>query len=287
MSAARAFSVKCMDIAALEGGDRILDKAAFVERVGVDRDGDVELLGDGQAAIDRGWGCPPILVQFEAAGARLDHLDERLRLRCVALAEEAEIDRQALGGLHDPREMPWPRRAGRRRRAGSRPRAAAEHCRDAAVERLLAELRADQVDVAVDAAGGDDLPFAGDDFGARPYDDIDAGLDVGIAGLTDAAEAAVANADIGFDDSPMIKDHRVGNNRIDGPLGARALALPHTVADNLAATELDLLAIDRAVLFNLDDQLRIGQPDAVARRRAEHRSIGAAADRARHVRASR
>ena len=44
----------------------------------------------------------------------------------------------------------------------------------------------------VDAAGGQDLAFAGDDFGARADDDVDAGLDVGIAGLADAGDAAVA-----------------------------------------------------------------------------------------------
>ncbi len=59
MAAAGAFGVKGVDIAALEGGDRVLDKTGFVERVGVDRDRDVELLGDPEAGVDRrtAW-CP-------------------------------------------------------------------------------------------------------------------------------------------------------------------------------------------------------------------------------------
>src|ERR1700731_2929229 len=198
-----------MNIASLEGGDRVFDKTGFVERIGVDRDGDVELLGDRQTAIDRRRGRAPILVQFEGEGAGLDHFDERLRLRCVALAEEAEIDRETLRRLQDAREVPRPRRAGRGGSAGGRAGAAAEQRRDAAVERLFGELRADQVDVAVDAAGRDDLALAGDDLSARADDDVDTGLDVGVAGLADAADAAIADRDIGFDDAPMIEDYGV------------------------------------------------------------------------------
>src|SRR5713226_8620959 len=113
--------VEGVDVAALERGDRVLDKAGFVERVAVDRDGDVELFGDPEAAIDRRRGRPPILVQLEAAGAGLDHLDERPRLRRVALAEKAEIDRDALGRLDDAGKVPGPRRAGRRGGPGSGP----------------------------------------------------------------------------------------------------------------------------------------------------------------------
>ena len=42
------------------------------------------------------------------------------------------------------------------------------------------------------------------------------------------------------------------------------LALPHAVADDLAAAELDLLAVDGVVGFDLRDQVGVGQPDAVA-----------------------
>src|SRR5205814_1762245 len=144
-------------------------------------------------------GGAPILVQFEAAGAGLDHFDERLRLRGVALAEEAEVDRDALGRLDHAREVPWARGAGGRRGAGSRTGAAAEQRRDPAIERLFGELRADQVDMAVDAACSDDLALAGDDLGAGTDHDIDPGLDVGVAGLADAGDAAAPDADIGFD----------------------------------------------------------------------------------------
>ncbi len=138
------------------------------------------------------------------------------------------------------------------------------------------------MDVRVDAAGGDDAALAGDRLGARPDHDIDAGLDVGVAGLADAADAAVADADIGFDDAPMVEDHGVGDDGVDGALGAGRLPLPHPVADHLAAAELDLLAIDRAVALDLDDEVGIGEPQPVAGGRAEHRGIGGARDRRRH-----
>ena len=46
------------------------------------------------------------------------------------------------------------------------------------------------MNVAVDAARGDDHALAGNDLGGRTNDDIDAGLNVGIPGLADAGDAA-------------------------------------------------------------------------------------------------
>ena len=44
--------------------------------------------------------------------------------------------------------------------------AAADHGRDAAHQRLVDLLRADEMDVRIDGAGGHDHAFAGDHFGA-------------------------------------------------------------------------------------------------------------------------
>jgi hypothetical protein len=73
--------------------------------------------------------------------------------------------------------------------------------------------------VAVDAAGGDDHALAGDDLGAGADDDRHAGLDVRIAGLADAGDAAVLEADVGLDDAPVVDDQRVGDDGV-GDLGA-------------------------------------------------------------------
>ena len=157
------------------------------------------------------------------------------------------------------------------------PGAAAEHRGDAGHQRLVDLLRADEVDVGVEAAGGEDFAFAGDHVGARPDDDGDAGLDVRIAGLADGGDSAFLEADIGFDDSPVVENERVGDDGVDRALLVGDLALAHAVADHLAAAEFHLLAIGAEILLHRDDEIGIGEPHAVARRRPEHVGIDGAA----------
>src|SRR5690606_2059537 len=104
-------------------------------------------------------------------------------------------------------------------------------------------LRADPVDVRVDAAGGEDASLAGDDLGARADDDVDARLNVRIAGLADGGNTPVLQADVGLHDAPVVDDEGVGDDGVDGALGAARLRLAHAVADHLAAAELHLLAV--------------------------------------------
>ena len=108
------------------------------------------------------------------------------------------------------------------------------------------------MDMRVDAAGGQDLSLPGNDFGAGADHDVDTGLDVGVAGLADPRDAAVPDRQIRLDDAPVIDDQRVGDDRIDRAFGLRHLRLPHPVANDLAAAELDLLAVDRQVAFDFD-----------------------------------
>ncbi len=134
------------------------------------------------------------------------------------------------------------------------------------------------MDVGVEAAGGEDLAFARDHFGARADDNGDAGLDIGIASLADGENLAVLDADVGFDDAPMVDNQRVGDDGIDRALLIGDLALAHAVADHLAAAELHLLAIDGEILLDFDDQVGVGEPNAVSRRRTEHVGIDGAVD---------
>ena len=82
------------------------------------------------------------------------------------------------------------------------------------------------MDVRVDAAGGEDLALAGDDFSPGADEDSDARLNVGIAGLADAGDMSVLDADVGFDDSPVIENERIGDDRVDGPLASGDLTCP-------------------------------------------------------------
>src|SRR5439155_4476116 len=125
-----------------------------------------------------------------------------------------------------------------------------------------------EMDMAVDAAGGGDQVFAGDDL--RPGTDdqfrIDPGLNQRIAGLADPDNAPIAYADVAFDDPPVSKHDRVGDDKIElwmRPCAGRG-RLSLAVADDLAAAELDFVAVDGVIFLDLDNQFGIGQANAVA-----------------------
>ena len=134
------------------------------------------------------------------------------------------------------------------------------------------------MNMRIDPAGRQDLAFAGNHLGSRPDDDIDTGLNIRIARLADPGDAAVGDPDVRLDDTPVVDDQRVGDDRIHRALRLGKLRLAHAVTDDLATAELHLLAVDGEILLHLHDQIGIGQPHAVARRRAKHVGIGGAGD---------
>ncbi len=170
VTAASTFRVIGMDRAARYRRERRLDEAGLVEGVGVDRHLHVVRIGSAQGGVDRGGRRAPVLVQLEPDRAGLDLLDERWQQACVPLAEKAEIHGERVGRFEHALQVPRPRRARRRERSRRRTRAAAEHRGDARRERIVDLLRADEMDVRVDAAGGDDHPLARDAPG-RMHDD--------------------------------------------------------------------------------------------------------------------
>ena len=292
VAAARALGVEGAERAAFGRGDGVFDEARFVQRVAVDRDLDIVLLGHREAAVDRGRRRAPVFVQLQADGAGLDLLAQRLGPAGVALAVEREVDREGVCRLQHQRDVRRAGRAGGGEGAGGWAGAAAGHRRHARHQRLLDLLRADEVDMGVDAAGRDDQSLAGNDLGARADDDIDARLHIRVAGLADGRDALALDGDVGLDDAPVIDDHRVGDDEVGGVGRAGAvgaLALAHAVADGLAAAELDLFAVapraQRVVGLDLDHQRGIGQPQPVADGGAEHLGIGASSDGG-HVRCS-
>ena len=191
VAAAGALGVEGVDGAALEGRDRVLDEARFVQRVGVDHHLHVVVVRDREAVVDGGGRRAPVLVELHRAGAALDLLDEARRRRGIALAGEAEVHREGVGGLDHAGDVPRAGRAGGGEGAGRRSGAAAEHRGHARHQRFLDLLRADEVDVGVEPPGGEDLPLAGDDLGAGADDQRHAGLDLRVAGLADADDAPV------------------------------------------------------------------------------------------------
>src|SRR5208282_5895819 len=94
-------------------------------------------------------------------------------------------------------------------------------------------------------------------------------------------DAAIFHSDVALHDAPVVEHNRVGDDQIECAvvgLAHRAAALAHAVADHLAAPEGDLVAVVREVLLDLDDQLGVGEADAVARGRTIQVGIDAARD---------
>jgi hypothetical protein len=72
-------------------------RTRLVQRVGVDVNLHVVLVGDREADVDVGRRRPPVLVQLETASARADAVDEATWARIIALAGEAVVEREAVG----------------------------------------------------------------------------------------------------------------------------------------------------------------------------------------------
>ncbi len=126
------------------------------------------LVGDAQAGVDGGGRGAPILVQLQAAGAGADLFVQRLGGRRVALAREIRNSSATPRRLRSMRaRFQAPGRAGGGVGSGGGSRAAADHRGDAVRERFVNLLRRDEMNVAVDAARGDDQILARDDFGGR------------------------------------------------------------------------------------------------------------------------
>ena len=74
----------------------------------------------------------------------------------------------------------------------------------------------------------------------------------GLPDFADRRDAAVADADIGFVDAGAVEHDRVGDHQIGrSVVRRRSRRLAHAVADDLAAAELRLVAVDRRVALDL------------------------------------
>ena len=106
-----------------------------------------------------------------------------------------------------------------------------------------------------------------------PMTMVTSGWMSGLPALPMAAMRSSFEPDVGFDDAPVIEDQRIGDDGVDRALLVGDLALPHAVADHLAAAELHLLAVTAEILLHLDDDVGVGEPHPVAGGRAEHLGI--------------
>lgn len=268
VAAARALGVVRVDRPAADGAERRLDVAGLVEGVGVQGDRHAGRVGDAKAGVDGRGGGPPVLVQLETRRSGAQLLPQRVLADRVALAEQGDVHRPGVERLQHPGDVPGAGDGGGLgpfRRAGP----AADEGGDPGPERLLQEPRADQVDVGVHGSRGQDAPVAGEDLGGRPDDQfrVDAVHRVGVPGLPERDDPAVADPEVGLHDAPVVQDHGAGDDHVERAVRAGGARLPHRLADHLPAAEEHLVTGARtaaAVLGDLDEQVGVGQPDPVS-----------------------
>ena len=153
--------------------------------------------------------------------------------------------------------------------------AAAQHCRKPRMKRVINLLWANEMNMAVKTTSGKNMALGGNRLGSRANNDINAGLGVGITGFANGANLAVFQTDIRFINTRNVDDQSVGDNRINGAIGACYLRLAHAITNDLAAAKLDLFAIAGEIMLDLDNQISIGQTHTVAGCWSIHISIDA------------
>lgn len=122
--------------------------------------------------------------------------------------------------------------------------------------------------VRVDSAGRRNQSFAGEHLGSGADDQarVDTVLHVGVAGLADAGDPSVLDADVGLDDADdRIHHHHTGDDEVQGAVDvADARDLAHPVAHRLAAAEDEFFTGREQAAFHLCDQIGVGKPEPVA-----------------------
>ena len=206
-------------------------------------------------------------MQLQSARAGANLFDQRGLHRGVSFSQKSKIHRPRIRCFEHAGQIPRARRASGCVGAGCGTGASADHCRDAVRERFVNLLRRNEMDVAVDAARGDDQIFARD-YLRRCADNqfrINAIHRIGIAGLADFYDASVADSDVAFYDAPVIDDQCIGYHQIKDAFAARSAgALAHAVANDFSAAEGDLVTVDGKIFFHFYDQFGVGETDAVA-----------------------
>jgi hypothetical protein len=274
MPASRALRVVGVDGPAGDRVHRVLEEPGLVERVRVDLDLHVQLVARVQRCPDDGRHRAPVLVDLEPDGARAPLLEQRRDVVGGPLAEEPEVDRERLGGLEHPAEVHGARRADP---DGDGPEASAQHRRDPARDRLLAQAGRVEVHVHVDRSRGGDHPLGGAHVGARPHDEVgvDALHGARVAGLADPGDPAVLDPDVRLHDAGNGVDHEdVRDHEVQGAVGhGDRTVRAEAVTQRLAAAEHALVAGDEEVVLDLGPEIGVAQADAVPRGRPEQLGV--------------
>ena len=241
-------SVVGVNGAAFKGSDGVLHKTRFVESIRVD--GHLDITPSAtvrQVSMDAGVSAPQ-------SSCNLSPMAPAAICSCRALGKLAlPLPKRPkfigrLPGFAACAPYARGRGAGGGVGAGGRPGAAADHRSNSAHQRLFNLLWADKVDVGVYGASGEYLPFACNDLGAGAYVDGDVRLNIRVARLAYAADAAVLIATSALT-MPQWSRIRALVMTVSGVSAQLALALAHAIANHLAAAEFYFFAVDGEVLL--------------------------------------
>jgi hypothetical protein len=68
MTTSSTFGMVRMDGPSFHGSDRIINKARFVQGIGMNSDSNIVIVGKTQTSINGRWRCTPILVELQNPG---------------------------------------------------------------------------------------------------------------------------------------------------------------------------------------------------------------------------
>ena len=152
VSTAGAFGVVRVNRPAFHCSNGIVNKARFVERVSVNGNGDVVLVGKVQGRFNGAGRCAPVFVQFESRSPRPEDIVQDTGIARVALAGKAKVEWKAVYGAQHEFHL---RRCGGARgggRARRRSRTATKHGGNAAGNGLVNLLGTDPVYMRINPA---------------------------------------------------------------------------------------------------------------------------------------
>ena len=280
VAAAGALGVVHVDGAAADGRQRVLDEAALVQRVGVELDLEIELVGDAEAGVDgrrhdpqSSWILRPRqpVSSCSTSEAGLCELPRPRKPKFIGQCSAACSILPTLNG--PPESMPTVIGPSEPPSMVVMPEAMA--CSTSA--------RGIEMDMDVDRPGGGDQALAVAHRGRRADDQvgIDAVHDRRVAGLAEADDPAVLDAEVALDDAEhRIDDDDVADQHVERAVRAlHAGGQPHAVAQRLAAAVQAFVAGDGVVVLDLGPELGVAEADAVAHGRAVHRGIVGAGHR--------
>ena len=131
--------------------------------------------------------------------------------------------------------------------------------------------------MGVDTACRNDLTFGGNNVGTWADFHRDIWLYVGVTGFTNSSDTPAFNADVGFINTRVIDNQRVGHDTIHDFFGG-TLRLTHAITDHFTAAELHFVAVGGEVFFNFNPELCVCKAYTIARGRAEHVGVGLTRD---------